>query len=187
MTQDQIIERIETEHGIPAKVTRVYVRTWWEVLRECARNFEPFEMRDYIDFPLHKWIFEKKAKGEDLPMPDGVRQALRDMELSSYNSRRDPGTLVHYRQKEQGCFRVGWILNRVGEDNLRVSPVLALKKNHFKGKTIWEWEVLDPTESEYITPDQYRKTGTVSVWLRNKTFVPVATAKGLIKKCKYFR
>jgi hypothetical protein len=184
MLERDIIKQIAKEEGLDEKLVKGYIRSFWEGIRLSAEKFEPIAIKDICEFRLHKHIFKHKVLGNDIPMPDGIRQAIEEAKKTTHNSRKRIGDLQHYRI-DDSTYRLGWIKNIVGDEELLVKPVVEMKSRMVKGKKLWDWGVISD-DIEEIGADQYSATGSIFSWLKRKNLNPIATPRGLHRICKYY-
>ena len=184
MLERDIISQIAREENLDEKLVKGYIRSFWEGIRLSAEKFEPIAIKDICEFRLHKYIFKYKVLGQDVPMPDGIRQAIADAKKTTHNSRKRVGDLQHY-QVEPKTYRLGWIKKIVGDEELLVKPVVEMVWRTVKGKKVWDWGVISG-ELEDIGSEQYTSFGSVFSWLGRKNLNPVATANGIYRICKYY-
>jgi hypothetical protein len=184
MLERDIISQIAREEKLDEKLVKGYIRSFWEGIRLSAEKYEPIAIKDICEFRLHKYIFKHKVLGNDMPMPDGTRQAIENAKKTTHNSRKQVGHLQHYRIGND-VFRLGWIQEIVGDEELLVKPVVEMKSRIVKGRKVWDWGVISD-DIEEIGAEQYSASGSIFSWLKKKNLNPIATPKGLHRICKYY-
>lgn len=181
MRDEEIIREIARRKGIKEELVKGYVESFWEGIRRSALAYQPVAIKGHIDFPLHKYIFRYKMMGKDLPMPEGVREAIEDMKPQTYNSLRTPGSLLNY--KAEGVYYIGVVREQLGDEELLVEPLIRLTRRIISDKSLYEWERWRG-DAVLIGAEHYKPTGNAASWLGRKRLYPVATAKGIIRICK---
>lgn len=170
----KLINQTAEQTGVDHKKTELYIRAFFESAIKSIGKGEPVHVRDLLSFRIHKYLFKKYAKGERLPMPDGITEKLEVRK--TYNASRKAGTFVKVDD------RIGVVVSQEGDNDILFRQLVSFTRRG--GKVVWKKDV---GEEELLTPDEYPSKASVRQWLKMVELYPVMTDRGFINMLKGLR
>lgn len=156
-------EEVSKELNLKPVITGIYIRAFWYSVRMSFLHFTPVFVYGLCDFVIHKWIFKLKVWGKDLPMPQGINEALRENEVKTYNYRRRVGTALKYTVDD--LIYLGIVKKQIGEDRLAVEQKIALKQVRWRGTVRYKMTELTP-RVVLLDKNNYKPVGSVYYWVK---------------------